>query len=137
MNWLILDTSVYIDLWERAKNTSALTELGRRYIVRHCSIVLSELRRGARSAEAIQATEDLRDGATEVWSPSPEHWWLAGQLIQRLGDQLHWDIRRRRDFQNDALIAFTAKHFGATVATSNRRDFELLSQETGVPVAYL
>jgi predicted nucleic acid-binding protein len=137
LNWLVLDTSVYIDLWERAKASTVLTELGKRYIVRHSAIVLSELRRGARSAEAIRAVEALREGATEVWAPSAEHWWRSGQIIQQLGDRYHWDLRRRRDFQNDALVALTAEHHGATVATSNRRDFEILSQEAGIAVVYV
>jgi predicted nucleic acid-binding protein len=43
-----------------------------------------------------------------------------------------WDIKKRRDFQNDALIALTARRHGATVVTANRRDFEVLSRHVRV-----
>jgi predicted nucleic acid-binding protein len=35
---------------------------------------------------------------------------------------------KRREFQNDALIALTARGRGATVVTANRVDFALLEQ---------
>ena len=41
-----------------------------------------------------------------------------------------------REFQNDALIALTARRHGATVVTADREDFVLLSQTTGVRVLY-
>ena len=37
-----------------------------------------------------------------------------------------------REFQNDALIALTARHHAATIVTANRSDFELLRAELGV-----
>jgi predicted nucleic acid-binding protein len=53
----------------------------------------------------------------------------------QVGDREHWDKAKRRDFQNDALIALTARRNGATVVTRNRRDFDLLSR--AVPVGVL
>jgi len=53
-------------------------------------------------------------------------WWEAGRLVRNIGDEQHWDINKRRDFQNDALIALTARRHGATVVTANTSDFELL-----------
>ena len=44
----ILDTSVYIDHWERGLYQSTLENLRRAYLIRHPAVVLSELRRGAR-----------------------------------------------------------------------------------------
>jgi hypothetical protein len=41
---------------------------------------------------------------------------------------LDWDIGKRRDFQNDVLIALTARRQGAIVVTRNQADFELLAQ---------
>jgi len=63
-----------------------------------------------------------------------EEWWEAGRLILRLGDARSWGTAKRRDFQNDALIALTARRHGATVVTANRGDFDLLSREIGVQV---
>jgi predicted nucleic acid-binding protein len=39
---------------------------------------------------------------------------------------VQWNINKRRDFQNDALIALTSRRHGATVVTANSSDFELL-----------
>jgi len=55
-------------------------------------------------------------------------------LIRRIGDAQSVDTSKRRDFQNDALIALTARRHGATVVTANRTDFDLLSHEVGVAV---
>jgi predicted nucleic acid-binding protein len=55
-------------------------------------------------------------------------------LIQKIGDAQTWDPRRRRDFQNDVLIGLTARRHGATVVTTNRADFELISREIAVPI---
>ncbi len=56
-------------------------------------------------------------------------WWEAGRLVRNIGDKKDWEINKRRDFQNDALIALTARRHGATVVTTNCADFELLRSE--------
>ena len=61
----------------------------------------------------------------------------SGRLILAIGDGRGWSRTKRRDFQNDALIALTARRHGATVITANRSDFEILSRETGVAVLAL
>ena len=43
---------------------------------------------------------------------------------------------KRLEFQNDALIALTARRHGATVVTANREDFGLLSAAISVRVLY-
>jgi predicted nucleic acid-binding protein len=40
----------------------------------------------------------------------------------------------RREFQNDALIALTARRHGATVVTDNRVDFEVLAERIGIEI---
>jgi predicted nucleic acid-binding protein len=37
-------------------------------------------------------------------------------------------------FQNDVLIALTARRHGATIVTANRSDFEILGRELGIAV---
>jgi predicted nucleic acid-binding protein len=122
----ILDTSVYIDHWERGLYSDTLEDLRRAYIVRHSAVVLSELRRGARGRYAERLVASLFELATILWEPSAADWWEAGRLIRNVGDKQDWDINKRRDFQNDALIALTARRHGATVVTANSSDFELL-----------
>jgi predicted nucleic acid-binding protein len=122
----ILDTSIYIDHWERGLYQETLENLRRAYIIRHSAVVLSELRRGARGREAERLVANLYDLATTRWEPSVADWWEAGGLVRKIGDKEGWDINKRRDFQNDALIALTARRHGATVVTANNSDFELL-----------
>lgn len=130
----ILDTSIYIDHWERGLYQETLENLRRAYIIRHSAVVLSELRRGARGRDAERLVADLYELATIRWEPSVADWWEAGRLVRNIGDSEGWDINKRRDFQNDALIALTARSHGATVVTANSSDFELLRSELRISV---
>ena len=130
----ILDTSIYIDHWERGLYQETLENLRRAYIIRHSAVVLSELRRGARGREAERLVLGLFELATVRWEPSVADWWDAGRLIRKVGDNQDWDINKRRDFQNDALIALTARRYGATVVTANYSDFELLRSELRISI---
>jgi predicted nucleic acid-binding protein len=122
----ILDTSVYIDHWERGLYQNTLEILNRAYIIRHSAVVLSELRRGTRGREAERLVAALFELATVRWEPSVADWWEDGRLVRNIGDKQDWDVNKRRDFQNDALIALTARRHGAIVVTANSSDFELL-----------
>ena len=61
-------------------------------------------------------------------------WWEAGHLIRKIGDARGWERSKRRDFQNDALIALTARRHGATVVTADAPDFALLAGELRIAV---
>lgn len=130
----ILDTSVYIDHWERGLYQDTLENLRRAYIIRHSAVVLSELRRGARGHDAEVLVSNLFELATVRWEPSVADWWAAGRLVRNIGDRQHWDIHKRRDFQNDALIALTARRYGAAVVTVDTSDFELLKSEIRIAI---
>jgi predicted nucleic acid-binding protein len=132
--WAILDTSVYIGHWQRSLYAAEIDAVHAGFVVRHSAIVLSELRRGARTAGAERMVAEMRRRAPEVWSPTETDWWEAGRLIRTLGDARDWDRAKRRDFQNDALIALCARRHGATVVTANRDDFLLLGRALRVPV---
>ena len=132
--WAVIDTSVYIGHWERGLYEDTLAEVRKAFVIRHSAVVLSELRRGARTREAERAVGRLHDLARGAWEPTPKDWWEAGRIIRSVGDAHDWDRSKRRDFQNDALIALTARGHGATVVTANRGDFEILGERLGVPV---
>jgi predicted nucleic acid-binding protein len=104
--------------------------------VRHSAVVLSELRRGARGREQRRIVERLHDAAQAIWEPSTEDWWEAGRLARDIGDRAGWETSKRREFQNDALIALTAVRHGATVITANRDDFSLLKARLKVELIY-
>ena len=99
--YAFLDTSVYIDHWERGLYQDTLEYLRRAYIIRHSAVVLSELRRGARGRDAELLVASLFELATVRWEPSVGDWWEAGRLVRSIGDKQDWNIHKRRDFQND------------------------------------
>lgn len=108
-----------------------------RFVVRHSAVVLSELRRGARNQQARRTVESLYRLATRVWELTASDWWEAGKLVRELGDQHGWDVHKRREFQNEALLALTARREGALLVTANRSDFRLLERRLGLRVRYL
>ena len=134
MAWAILDTNVYVGYWERGLYEERLSAVQRAFMVRHSAVVLSELRRGARTRDAQSIVEDLFRIARIQWEPTPADWWEAGRLIRKIGDARGWDTNKRREFQNDALIALTARRHGATVVTADSQDFDLLAKELRIAV---
>lgn len=134
MRWAILDTSIYIGHWERGLYEELLASIRRSFIVRHSAVVLSELRRGARTRRAQDLVNGLSRLAVVQWEPTAADWWEAGRIIRDIGDEHSWGPAMRRDFQNDALIALTARRHGATVVTANRADFELLSRAARITI---
>lgn len=134
MRWALIDTGVYIGHWEHGRYDDLLADVGRTFVVRQSVVVLSELRRGARTAAARRLVERLARTATAWWTPLDDDWWDAGQMIQAIGDARRWDTAKRRDFQNDVLIALTARRHGATVVTTNGADFEVLGRALDVPI---
>ena len=137
MSLAILDTSIYIDHWERGKHLQTLALVRQRFVVRQSAVVLSELRRGARTKAAARLVESLHRLAPVIWEPTREDWWHAGKLIRSIGDAQNWETSKRREFQNDALIALTALRHGAIVVTTNARDFELLSRALKLKVMFV
>jgi hypothetical protein len=55
----ILDTNVYIGHWELGRYKTELTAIRRGHIIRQSSVVLSELRRGARTKRALGLVDSL------------------------------------------------------------------------------
>ena len=136
MAWAIIDTSIYIGHWERHLYEAVLEMVEKTFVVRHSAVVLSELRRGAKSVAARRLVEALRAQARIQWEPNAADWWEAGGVIAKVGDAQRWERAKRREFQNDVLVALTARRHGAAVVTANRRDFQLLSAELRIPVVF-
>ena len=134
MPWAILDTGIYIGHWEAGLYDELLLEVRKGFVMRHSAVVLSELRRGARTLAARHRVEGLHRLARIVWEPTAADWWEAGALVRDVGDRQGWEVHKRREFQNDALIALSARRHGATVVTTNRADFVLLQRRVAIPV---
>jgi len=137
LRWAVLDTNVYVDFWERGLHAQALEAIHSAFVVRHSAVVMSELRRGARTQQARRTVEGLHRLATEIWEPTAHDWWEAGKLVREIGDHRSWDIHKRREFQNDALLALSVRRRGALLVTSNRSDFQLLERRIGLTTRYL
>ena len=137
MAWAILDSGVYIEHWRGHLAEDALAKIRSGYVVRHSAVVLSELRRGARTAESRDLVDSLHALAKVCWEPSADDWWRAGELVRRIGDEKDWDVAKRREFQNDALIGLTARRYGAAVVTTNARDFKALAEALAIVVVAL
>ena len=73
----------------------------------------------------------------ERWAPTEHDWWVAGRLVRQIGHRRGRGVAKRREFQNDALIALTARRYAATVVTANRSDFELLATALRAAVLYV
>lgn len=136
MRWAIIDTGIYIGHWERGLYAELLARTQQTFIVRHSTVVLSELRRGARTRSAEALVDSLHRLAAERWAPTDDDWWEAGRLVRHFGDSRSWEVAKRREFQNDALIALTARRHGATIVTANRSDFEPLARTLRVAALY-
>jgi predicted nucleic acid-binding protein len=136
VRWALLDTGIYIGHWEAGRHDELLSELRKAFIVRHSAVVLSELRRGARARAARRRVEGLFRLARTIWEPTTTDWWDSGKLVREIGDREGWEINKRREFQNDALIALTARRHGATVVTTNGGDFDLLKAQLRIQVLH-
>jgi predicted nucleic acid-binding protein len=137
MRSAILDTNVYIDFWERKLHAQTLATIHSAFVVRFSAVVLSELRRGARTQQARRTVEALHRHAAEIWEPSAADWWDAGKIVREIGDDQSWDTNKRREFQNDVLLALTVRRHGALLVTANRSDFEKLERRLGARVQYV
>ena len=84
----------------------------------HSAVVLSELRRGARTTQAARTVARLHELASTIWEPTATNWWQAGRIIQTVGDAHDWDRSKRRDVRDDALIALTAASMWSTTRWS-------------------
>lgn len=136
MAWAILDTDIYIGHWELGLHDDVLAQVRRGFVIRHSAVVLSELRRGARTREAVKRVEALHRQASTRWAPNDAEWWEAGKIVREVGDARGWERGKRRDFQNDALIALTARRHGASIVTANGEDFQILERRLGVSVLH-
>jgi predicted nucleic acid-binding protein len=122
---VILDTNVYIDWINRGLGEARILGGG---LIRYLSaIVVMELRAGARTRSGRSAIDRLvRPYAAggRLVTPSVAVFEHAGSLLHRL--KLAGREVRSAAFVNDVLLALSARSIGATVVTTNVRDFEAI-----------
>lgn len=121
---IIFDTSIFIDHLRTNKHAYHLQNLSG--LIRNSSVVLSELARGATNESELDFVSTLAKNHP-ILTPTETNWLESGSLLHRINEDKGFSPEKLRDLHFDVLIALTARHYGATVITSNRVDFELIA----------
>ncbi len=126
---ILLDTNIYVAVIHEP----GYLERYQRVLVRTgpsmylSSVVRFELLQGARGeigrAKVNRATRHL-ERTGRVVTPSHEDWVRAGTVQGRLWDD--HPALRTKSFQDDILVAGTARRIGALLITENTADFDLI-----------
>jgi len=120
---LLFDTSIFVDQLRTGRHRERIASVSGR--IRHSSVVLAELFRGAKRRSDRDFVEILSDRSL-LLTPSEKNWLDSGHLLSRMSVDHGFSPEKLRDLHFDVLIALTAATHGATVVTSNRTDFELI-----------
>jgi predicted nucleic acid-binding protein len=129
----LIDTDLYVDLIQSGKTFPIIAELYERETpgIYFSSVVAQELLAGARSQAGKRHVEILLspfERSGRVVTPGHEQWKQAGTILAR-ALALRPDLKSKLPgLVNDCLLALSALAIGATLYTSNRRDFLLLRQ---------
>jgi predicted nucleic acid-binding protein len=127
MHKLIIDTNVWIDWINKGVYETLL--LNRDAVKYLSSIVLMELYAGAYKPGDLKRVDQLFRAfqrTNRIICPSIENYREAGNIMAKLQRQHGFQVKETMGLSHDTLIALTARTIGATLATSNRHDFELL-----------
>ncbi len=120
-NLAVLDTSVYIENFRTGRFT--LDVLRSPWIVRCSSVVLHELRRGARTTLERQFVNELAR-KVRIITPLERHWLESAEIVSVIGRRKGYGPNKVSELAFDALIALSVRDIGATLITCDRKDFE-------------
>ena len=120
---VVLDACVLIENLREDKFRDRIFALSGR--IRHCSVVLAELSRGARTATDFRWMRSS-EKKNRLLTPTEKNWMESGEVLAQLRADHGFEPHKLRDLHFDVLIALTARSHGATLITSNRADFELI-----------
>lgn len=130
---LLFDTSVFIDHLRSGRHREQIASVTGR--LRHSSVVLAELLRGAKRPEERDFVEALAKRAP-LLTPSERNWLESGRLLTRMSVDRGYSPEKLRDMHFDVLIALTASTHGATVITTDRSDYEMIRRYKRFAVEY-
>jgi predicted nucleic acid-binding protein len=123
-NLVIFDTSVFINHLRTGCHQQRIESLTG--LIRTSSVVLAELWRGAAKPAEREFLQALRRNHP-VLTPTEKNWLESGQILGQIHTDKGLAPDKLRDLHFDVLIALTARSHGATLITSDRADFELIS----------
>jgi predicted nucleic acid-binding protein len=120
---LLFDTSIFVDQLRTDRHRERIASVSGR--IRHSSVVLAELLRGAKKQVERDFVETLGKHSP-LLTPSEKNWLESGRLLTRMSVERGFPPEKLRALHFDVLIALTASTHGAIVVTSNRADFEMI-----------
>ncbi len=124
MRRLVLDTTLYIDWLNAGRHEGVLFQ---RDAVKYLSaVVVLELYAGAfspRDRRIVGSVVAAFDRADRILVPSSAVYVDAGHVLRALQARRGRRVPGSPSLVNDVLIALSARSIGATVVTSNARDF--------------
>jgi predicted nucleic acid-binding protein len=131
----VYDTCVYIDFLRDGRHLDLFSS---RHQIRYLSsVVMMELLAGARKPEQRRLLDRMfvpYSKALRLISLDANHFYKAGECLSSLG------MRRKEihmGLSHDVLIAISALSIGATLFTSNKKDFSQIQALLPVKVEYL
>lgn len=129
MRRLVIDTNLYIDWFNAGRHEGVLFQ---RDAVKYLSaVVMLELYAGAfspRDRWLVRSVVAAFDRADRVLVPSGAVYEDAGHVLRALQESRGYQLVGSPSVVNDVLIALSARMIGATVVTSNARDFTAIRE---------
>ena len=123
-NLIILDTSIFIDHLRTGCHQQRIESLTG--LIRTSSVVLAELWRGATKPAEREFLRALERNH-RILTPTQNNWLESGRLLGQIYADGGLTPDKLRDLHFDVLIALTARSHGASLITSDRADFEMIS----------
>ena len=132
-NLAVLDTSVYVEIFRSGRFTLDL--LRSPWIIRCSSVVLHELRRGARTTLELRFVNELAR-KVRIITPLERHWLESAEILSIIGRKKGFGPSKLNALALDALIALSVRDIGATLITCDRKDFEEIRRHRSFKVLY-
>lgn len=124
---VVFDTNIYISWIRERKFSDLLLDVRtQKYL---SAYVLMELWAGTQTKQNGRIVESLQKAYSKtgrVIGPSDKDFVLVGRFLSSLSGSKN-ARRRNAGFINDVFIAMGAQSIGATLYTTNSKDFELIS----------
>lgn len=129
MRRVVIDTNLYIDWLNAGRHEGVLFE---RDAVKFLSaVVMLELYAGAfspRDRRVVRGVVAAFERADRILVPSGAVYEDAGHVLRGLQRLRGYPVATSSSVVNDVLIALSARSIGASVVTSNARDFAAIRE---------
>ena len=132
-NVAVLDTSVYVEIFRNGRFTLDL--LRSPWIIRCSSVVLHELRRGARTNLELRFVNELTR-KIRIITPAERHWLESAEILSIIRRKKGYGQNKLNTVALGALIALSVRDIGATLITCDRKDFEEIRRHKQFKVVY-